>query len=389
MLEFKTAKESPAACARPFWVAVSGTRRLPTRDMQAWVEAAISVQLTRLAKEHAPRTIGVLEGGAHGVDRAAANVAKASPGTWRHRCFPARWKTLGAAAGPMRNREMLQAADFLLALPSPESRGTLDAMNQARKMRIPGLVYALQTATLVAAWPEPKLVPWKDLVTHAPLMYSREFIEEVTAKAIRSPIPGALYVPDFIDAATHAALFEAAAEGPWDTTLQRKTQQYGFTYNYRDFHAPLQAAAALPDYAQVLRDLVVEEICTFPTMCGFLPPGSLDDGCKAFQQLIINHYAPGQGIGSHVDHVKHFGELIAIVSTGAPAPMVFTPPKHGPAATAKPVTQTLKPGSLLLLTGPARWHWRHSLSVPKATAAGLAAPHAGQRISFTFRMVRT
>lgn len=54
---------------------------------------------------------------------------------------PAKWDIFGKRAGPLRNEEMvLLGADICLAFPLPQSRGTVHAMNAAKKAGIPTAV---------------------------------------------------------------------------------------------------------------------------------------------------------------------------------------------------------------------------------------------------------
>lgn len=51
---------------------------------------------------------------------------------------PANWKQFGKQAGPIRNQEMVDLdADKCVAFPLPQSRGTFDCMNKARRAGIP------------------------------------------------------------------------------------------------------------------------------------------------------------------------------------------------------------------------------------------------------------
>lgn len=81
----------------------------------------------------------IAEGGASGADRLVA--------LWAHEndvpctTFPAKWALHGRAAGPIRNRQMLEefSPDLLVAFPG--GRGTANAVSLAEKMNIP-VVYA-------------------------------------------------------------------------------------------------------------------------------------------------------------------------------------------------------------------------------------------------------
>lgn len=56
--------------------------------------------------------------------------------------FPADWKTNGKAAGPIRNQQMADYADAMIAIKtSPTSIGTDDMIRRARKRGIPVFVY--------------------------------------------------------------------------------------------------------------------------------------------------------------------------------------------------------------------------------------------------------
>jgi len=45
----------------------------------------------------------------------------------------AKWQIHGAAAGPMRNRKMASLGKQLIAIPDPESKGTIDMIDAARE----------------------------------------------------------------------------------------------------------------------------------------------------------------------------------------------------------------------------------------------------------------
>ena len=83
---------------------------------------------------YAPGTHTLVHGGCRGADETAANIAAAR--RWNVEMHPARWKTLGAGAGPIRNQEMVDSgADLLIAFPG--GRGTADCVERAKKAGIP------------------------------------------------------------------------------------------------------------------------------------------------------------------------------------------------------------------------------------------------------------
>jgi alkylated DNA repair dioxygenase AlkB len=76
----------------------------------------------------------------------------------------------------------------------------------------------------------------------------------------------------------------------------------------------------------------------------------------AFQQVGINEYQVGAGIGWHKDKPE-FGIIVG-VSLLAPATMRFRKKENGNWVR---VSQTLKPRSIYLLSGEARTEWEHSV----------------------------
>lgn len=55
--------------------------------------------------------------------------------------FPADWNLYGKKAGCLRNEQMAQYADALIAVWDGESRGTLNMINKAKKRNIPTYVH--------------------------------------------------------------------------------------------------------------------------------------------------------------------------------------------------------------------------------------------------------
>ena len=82
-----------------------------------------------------PKIFHVIHGGMKGADSAAGDWAK-SEGA-KVTAYPADWKTYGKAAGPIRNRRMLDEGkpDIVVALPG--GRGTADMVRQAEDRGVP------------------------------------------------------------------------------------------------------------------------------------------------------------------------------------------------------------------------------------------------------------
>lgn len=50
--------------------------------------------------------------------------------------FKADWKLYGKGAGPIRNQSIINGSSLLIAIPTHDSKGTLDAIKKAEKLSI-------------------------------------------------------------------------------------------------------------------------------------------------------------------------------------------------------------------------------------------------------------
>lgn len=74
--------------------------------------------------------IEIVSGGASGADALGERYAKDRG--YKLKIFPADWAKYGRRAGPIRNREMAEYADALLAYWDGKSRGTKNMIEEAR-----------------------------------------------------------------------------------------------------------------------------------------------------------------------------------------------------------------------------------------------------------------
>lgn len=99
-------------------------------------------------------------------------------------------------------------------------------------------------------------------------------------------------------------------------------------------------------------------------------------------QVIVNEYLPGQGIGAHIDHPAKFEDGIASLSLLSTVTMDFTR-----SADSKRVRLVLPRRSLVLLVREARYDWKHGISPVKIDP--LTKEPRKRRVSFTFRKLKT
>ena len=81
-----------------------------------------------ISKNGRPKLI--VSGGAQGADKLAEQYARAN--VIKTQIFKADWQTYGRAAGPMRNTEIVDNSDAIIAFVGPKSVGTLDTIQKAK-----------------------------------------------------------------------------------------------------------------------------------------------------------------------------------------------------------------------------------------------------------------
>lgn len=104
--------------------------------------------LGKLMESWAPDTTAVIVGKCKGVDIVAEEWARSKGLEVLE--YPADWKQHGKAAGPIRNQQMVDVADMLIAVWDGKSRGTADTIRRAKKKGIP---------VHVQPWPVPTAKP--------------------------------------------------------------------------------------------------------------------------------------------------------------------------------------------------------------------------------------
>ena len=180
-------------------------------------------------------------------------------------------------------------------------------------------------------------------------------------------ISGLTYISDFITPAQEKTLIQTIDGQLWLIDLKRRVQHYGWKYDYtaRNVTSDLKLGE-LPDW-------VAEYVNTLHKN-GIFP--------KIPDQVIINEYQPGQGISSHVDCVPCFAEIIASLSLGSLCVMDFI---HSD--TNEKISILLEPRSLILLSGNARYKWKHGIASRKTDKYNGSTFSHSRRISITFRNV--
>lgn len=115
---------------------------VPLKEMDRILRMSPHWTNVNLSVYHGYDMIEIVTGGCRGVDHSAK--AWAMHHRIPHREFPADWNTHGKAAGPIRNKQMAEYADKLVALWDGESRGTLNMIQTMTREGKPVFVWPIQ-----------------------------------------------------------------------------------------------------------------------------------------------------------------------------------------------------------------------------------------------------
>ena len=229
---------------------------------------------------------------------------------------------------------------------------------------------------------------------------------ECTNETAHVDIPGLYLVEDFCSIAEEALLMSVLTgpHAPWapaqatpteGRTIRRKVQHYGYVFDYETADVlreegkcpdipglPESVAGSLDDVAASstvegrgweLLAVVTERIrrTTFDNQQCY----------PDINQITVNHYMPGEGIGSHVDTPSAFGDGLLSLSLNGGTVTEF---RRADDLTIRKQVY-LPPRSLLLMSGPARYEWEHMIVTRRTDTHRGEVLKRGVRVSLTFR----
>jgi len=181
---------------------------------------------------------------------------------------------------------------------------------------------------------------------------------------------GLFYYPNFVTPEESKKLLaELAHNQKWvgvtSSQKSRRVIHYGYIYPYTG--GPLEPTDPIPD---LYKDLFKGKLEKIAILKDWLP-----------DQLIINEYLPGQGIGAHTDHTTKFGPVIACLTLGSGVEIEFT--KIG--GTEPPFHIYVEPNSLYIMSGDSRYLWKHAIIHRKSDQVNGKVKHRGTCLSLTYR----
>ncbi len=171
---------------------------------------------------------------------------------------------------------------------------------------------------------------------------------------------GFLYQPEFLTTQEEAELVQTIGDLPFAAfdfhgyLAKRRIVEYGMEYDSST--RKVTATHPFPDYLVPFRDRAAQ--------FARVAPDALVEG-------IVTEYRPGAPIGWHRDAPQF--DIVLGISLAGSCRMRFKPYK----GEGRVVSLTLEPGSIYMMSGPARWQFQHS--IPGVTEL---------RYSITFRTLR-
>lgn len=185
---------------------------------------------------------------------------------------------------------------------------------------------------------------------------------------ISTLIPGLVYEDDFITKDEELELLDIVNELEWTDVLKRRVQHHGYSYDY--VRKRIEKKGPLPNELLSITERVSEHL--------------LDNG-QQFNQIIVNEYTPGQGIGPHTD-LYQLGEIVACISLGSDIMMNFS------SISGDMYPIQLNRRSLIVMKDDSRYLWKHSIPSRKSDIllqkdGSEKRVKRGTRVSITFRLV--
>lgn len=161
-----------------------------------------------------------------------------------------------------------------------------------------------------------------------------------TTKIIQNAfnIPGLIYIRNFITEEEESYLSKNINNQSWMNSLSRRVQHYGYEYDYKSKTAKNNKVDDIPEFINFIIDRLL----------------SLKLYKEKPDQLIINEYESSQGIFPHIDATNSFKDVISSLSLLSDIGMEFILYNNKK-------TIMLERRSLVVLTGDARYKWRHGI----------------------------
>ncbi len=182
---------------------------------------------------------------------------------------------------------------------------------------------------------------------------------------METAVPGLKLYPDFISEAKEEELIEEIDAQPWVVDYDRRLQYYGYRNELEKPYDLVKFPVSIPPKMYSLSEEIVAQ--------------KIID--QQPDQVIINKYAPGQGIRPHKDR-NYFDNQICGINLGSGCVMKFIPIKGGDI-----VDLAIPRRSLYVMQDDARYKYNHAIPPRKKDKIDGNIKHRERRVSITYRKV--
>ncbi|KAL9653198.1 hypothetical protein ABK040_009504 [Willaertia magna] len=202
-------------------------------------------------------------------------------------------------------------------------------------------------------------------------------------------IPGIIYIPEYITKEEEDYIMNGIIDkNEWCTEISRRTQMYGYTYYHTRHNLPTMQPKKEDESNYTHLDLnkfnfLIKKLVNRDNLYQF-------DSNPFPTQCLVNEYIGTQGISSHVDNPKPFGDIICLISLVNPIYMVMKNAEDENIQTKI----LLEPRSLMVMKDDSRFKWKHGIThmrqlyIPKLGKT-LIRDENYRRVSLTFRFIKT
>jgi alkylated DNA repair dioxygenase AlkB len=183
---------------------------------------------------------------------------------------------------------------------------------------------------------------------------------------METAVPGLFLYPDFIDEIREEQLLEEIEQQKWVVDYSRRLQYYGYRnelekpYDLISFPVPIP-----PQIYQLSQELSEQNVLLYQP-----------------DQVIINEYAPGEGIKPHKDR-NYYENQICGVNLGSGCIMKFIKGKN-----LEVIDVEIPRRSLYVMQDDARKKWNHGIPPRKKDIINGSVHHRERRVSITYRKVK-
>ena len=249
---------------------------------------------------------------------------------------------------------------------------------------------------------------------------------ECTSTTESAHVPGLVVVEDYLTLDQEKVLLAAVngPQAPWAPAqtnmsqtgaVKRLVQHYGYVFDYRtadvlrNRNEPGADCPPMPqpedfDPSNIQQRIdeghgwqVLADVCEQTRRHIFSIQSDESNGKPTtvsypiLNQLTVNHYKPGEGIGSHVDTPSAFADGLISISLNGGIVMEFRRVQQGNNINEAPLKKLvyLPPRSLVLMSGPARYDWEHHIVTRRTDTHNCKVLPRQLRISLTFRTALT